>query len=487
MSSQVTVVPVFDFEQVDCTKNSEVHLDVVLSAPEKADEKRIPLHLSLAIDCSGSMDRGKLTSVKRTVNTLIDHLTENDSLSIVGFSTNVFDVLNTMPMTQSNKELAKGKVNGLHTMSATNLSQAIVMASERAATSEKDKVSRIIILTDGLPSAGVRDKGELIKMCGDVSASLSTFGYGDDYDPELLVSMSNMGRGNNFYIEKDEDCRGAFALELGGLLSLYAQDLQITVTPSGNMVIEEFMSGYVYEQTPGYRGITEGKLSYTVDDIYVGEKKHALIRFSVPKASDAVCARKTSFCTIEVDYLDVETKERKTAQTTAKIQYVKAGKAPKNSNDEVKKQLALVEVAKIQKEAKEKADAGLYEEARAAATRGHDFALDNAFLDQNAVVAQNFAHMGEAMSNRFDYQTKGLKLAMSYSSGMARGRAATLDSVGATYTSALQQNLMRSFNDAEEISGTTSSGDALLDISGSSSGVSLTSSNGTGEDEDEKA
>jgi hypothetical protein len=360
-------------------------------------------------------------------------------------------------MTQTNKTVAKDKVNRLRTMSATNLSQAIIMASEYAVTSEKDKVSRIIILTDGLPSAGIQDKSKLVELCGKInpSVSLSTFGYGNDYDPELLVSMANMGKGNNFYIEKDEDCRGAFALELGGLLSLYAQDINVTVTPSGNMVLNEFMSGYAFEKTAGYRGITEGKLSYTMDDIYVGEKKHAIIRFKVPSASEAVCARKTSVCAIEIDYLDVETKNRVTAQTTAKIQYVKAGKVSKEANEEVKKQLIMIEAAKIQKEATDKAAAGDYAGAQAAAGMGIRLATTNAWFDNSQALMANFSNLQENVGNRFDFATKGLKMATAYSTSYAKGRAGNMGSIGTSYSSSAQLDMLKEFSGTEFRIGST--------------------------------
>ena len=301
--------------------------------------------------------------------------------------------------------------------------------------------------------------------------------------------MSNIGKGNNFYIEKDEDCRGAFALELGGLLSLYAQKIKVTVTPSGNISLSEFLSSYAFEEMAGYRGITEGKLSYEIDDIFVGEKKHAIIRFSVPKASTAVCARKTTVCSIELEYLDVETKKEVTSQVTAKIQYVKAGKVASKGNDEVKKQLAMIEAAKIQIEAKTKADAGDYTGAQEAASRGVLFATNSEWLDNSEQLAQNFTTLGESMSNRYDYQTKGLKLATAYSCSFSKGRTTTMDSLGTTYNSDIQKEMLTSFSagseDAvQESSNSGSSFGDLTKIGGvSGSDIVITNDNGTESDE----
>lgn len=454
-SAPVCLQSVFDFDKVSFEKDTEVHLDVTLTAPERAETKRIPLHLILAIDCSGSMSGGKLGSVKTTVNKLVDHLTENDTLGILAFSDNVWEVLGVLPMAKENKNLAKEKVKALQPLSMTNLSAAMSMALEKAVISDTSKTCRVILLTDGLPTAGICDRDSLINLACHTNqrVSISTFGYGDDFDAELMASLSKMGRGNNFYIKSDDECGKAFALELGGLLSLYGQNIKLTITPSGNMTFKELLSDYKCQQVKGFRLLTPGKVEVTIDDIFVGEKKHCILKLEIPKASEAVCVRATRVCDVEMTYLDTETQKEVTVTETVRINYVKADKIASEPDPEVRKQLLILETVRLQKEAKEKADAGDFGGARAALSAATSFVTTHAtVLPDSGVYLSNLRGMTSNFADSQSYLSKGIKMSNAFTSCLSSGRASSVDSMAAAYSNTTMVNMVRSF-----------SGDPLLD------------------------
>lgn len=446
--SLVSVQSVFDFDKVSYEKDTEVHLDVVLTAPERTEAKRIPLHLILAIDCSGSMGGGKLEKVKTTVDKLVDHLTENDSLGILGFSDNVWEVLAALPMAKENKAIAKRKMAELHSMSMTNLSGAMQMAMEKAVIADPTKTARIILLTDGLPTTGACDKDSLIKIASNANqkVSISTFGYGDDFDAELMASISKMGRGNNFYIKTDDECKKAFALELGGLLSLFGQNIKLTITPNGNMAFKEILSDYECKQKKGFRLLTPGKVEITIDDIFVGEKKHCILKLEIPKATEAVCARPTKVCDVGMVYLDTETQKEVTVTEVVRINYVKANKVASEPNPEVKKQLLILETVRLQQEAKEKADAGQYKEAQVILGQACNFVSTNAqFMPDSGAYLSNLRSMSDNFTDSHSYRSKGLKMSTAFTYSLAKNRAASMDSMDMAYSSGIQHEMLRSF------------------------------------------
>lgn len=447
MNPQINLNPVFDYDRVEYTKSSDVHLDIILNAPEKEEEKRIPLHIILAVDCSGSMAGPKLNSVKNTASKLVHHLTENDSLGMVAFSTQAWEVFPALAMNASNKDKAQKAIEGLSTLMSTNIEQALRMATEMSSTADKKKIRRIVLLTDGLPNEGIDSHDGLIEIVGKIGkgVSVSTFGYGIDYNPELLGSMASAGRGNHFYIEKDQDCSQAFALELGGLLSLYGQDIRVSLVPSGNMEVKELLSGYTMETEGGFRGIGDEEFSFTIDDIYTGEKKHAVLKMTVPKATKAVLARPSKVCDIEIDYLDVETQERVKVSGRADIQYVKSGDAPEEANTEVKEQLMLIEAARIQREAKEKADAGDYQGAQVLLGEGAKWASDNSWYQNSGVLADSFNSMMPDFSDHASYSTVGMKKAVSNIRSYSSNRVSSAGTVSTSYTSDVQTRMMNSF------------------------------------------
>ena len=444
--SQLNASSILDFGQVPYNKESEVHLDIILTAPEKTESKRTPLHIILAIDCSRSMDGGKLDSVKSTTEKLITHLTENDTLGMIGFSDTVWDIFKALPMTKENKEQAKKEVKKLHTKSATNLSDAMIMAMERAIISDDSKISRVILLTDGLPSAGECDKQKLVEIAYKMNQriSMSSFGYGYDFDAELMASISNAGRGSSFYIKEDEDCNKAFAMELGGLLSLYAQNIKITVTPSKTMEFKELLSEYKCEQKQGYRLMTSPKIEIRIDDVFAGEKKHVILKLAIPEATEAVCARDTRICTVDVSYTDVESKGLNSITFNSFIQYVKPDKALTIPNENVQKQILLLEAAKFQKEAQDKADQGKYDEAQKILSNGLNFVHANEkFMDNAPMVSAMFSNLQANFSDAHTYRSRGTKLAASYRYSMSNNRSSSADTL--SYANSDQAEMLAQF------------------------------------------
>jgi len=457
MSSKLNVRAVFDHEKVAFNKENEVHMDVVFHVPEKADSKRTPLHMVLALDYSGSMAGKKVDSMKDTVNKLIDNLTENDTMTVIGFSDNCWEIIPVTVMDSSGKANAKSSINNTYTHSMTNMSEALEWALERAASSDKKKIVRIVFLTDGLPTSGLTGREDLVNIVSQLrpDVSLSTFGFGHDYDPELLLSMSNRGRGNHFYIQNEDDCKRAFAMELGGLLSMAVQDLKVEVTPSGNVELVDFLSKISYEESAGYRGITDGKVLFTLEDVFYGESKHVLFKLKLPSASQAVTARATKVCDIRVDYLDVETKERSVLEAKAKIRYVKPDDASTEANKDVKAQLLLIEAQKIHKDAKKLADKGQYDDAREVYTAGLLLAENNAWFENSTALKGSFQTMIENSGNAAVYYTSGAKLAGSYGYTMAKSRASSVCGMNLSYNSSAQESMMRSFGVHESVQDST--------------------------------
>jgi hypothetical protein len=325
----------------------------------------------------------------------------------------------------------------------------MAMALEKAAISDTSKTCRVILLTDGLPTAGICDKDKLIDLAchPNQRVSISTFGYGNDFDAELMASISKMGRGNNFYIKTDDECSKAFALELGGLLSLYGQNIKLTISPSGNVTFKEILSDYKCDQKQGFRLLKPGVIEIFIDDIYVGEKKHCVLKLEIPKATEAVCARATRICDISMTYMDTETQKEVSVTEAVHINYVKADKIASEPDPEVKKQLLILEVARLQKEAKDKTDAGDYSAARVQLSEAVNFVTSNAqFMPDSAAYVTNLQNMSSNFTDAHTYRSKGIKSATAFSYSLGSNRASSVDSMKMSYSNKTMGEMLQSFS-----------------------------------------
>jgi len=440
----LTVTPVFEFDKVDYNKESKIHFDMILSTPKETEIKRVPLNIVLAIDCSGSMDsENKLDSVKNTCSKLVKHLTEIDSLSAIAFSNNVWVVFKPLAMTQENKKYASQLISNLRTQSSTNISNAIDVALEQAIIN-KSKICRIILLTDGLPTSGECKPDRLIEQVSKInsSISLSTFGYGTDFNAELMSSISSVGRGSNFYIQNNDDCDKAFAFELGGLLSLYAQNIKITITPT-NCSSLSLLSDYKHVQKIGFKLITPTTIEILVDDIFYDEQKHLLFSLSLPQHSSPALQE---FCTYSISYSLVDKNEEQISSSFS-IQYGEPDSIAKEPNQEIKKQLAFIEAARIQKEAHNNAESGNLDVAKQILENGMIKIRDLAGPQED--IENMFTHLKTLYENSQSYSSGGSQMSNAMANTIRTGRVSSNKSFGAFYSRS-QDVLYRSFISDDE-------------------------------------
>jgi hypothetical protein len=168
----------------------------------------------------------------------------------------------------------------------------------------------------------------------------------------------------------------------------------------------------------------------------------------IPKATEAVCARTTKVCDISMTYMDTETQKEVTVTETVRINYVKADKVASEPDPEVKKQLHIFEIARLQKEAKDKADAGDYKGAQIQLGEAVDFIESNAeLMPDSAVYVTNLQNMSSNFTNDLTYRSKGIKSAMAFSSSLYSNRASSVESMTMAYSNNTLTGLVRSFSD----------------------------------------
>lgn len=358
--SSITLSAKLSHAKVALGKGREAHLLVALKGA-KAQGERKPLRLSVAIDVSGSMAGEKIEQAKRSLQRLIEHLSEGDSLAIVAFSTTVWTVFEPARMTREAKDRASRQVEGLRSTSSTNLSGATLEAYSllKEARDRADAVVRAFLFTDGRPTEGVQDHRELVAIAGrrPEGAGLTCFGYGGDHDPELLDSMSRAGGGNFYYVRTPDECPAFFGRELGGLLSCVAQSVKLTVRTKQDVKILEVLNDLDVKASDDR---TEAVVS--VDDVYGQETRRVLLRLELPAMEKS--GRPFRLGEVKVEFQDLLAKEPRTEEAAVFVEYVKEEDADREADKEVAEQVAVMEAAKAQEEAVRLAKAGHYDRAK---------------------------------------------------------------------------------------------------------------------------
>ena len=423
MSESIVLSARLEKSKVAANKKQELHLLVGLEGV-KLDGERKPLSLVVAIDLSTSMAGRKVEDAKEGLKKLIDHLTDKDTLSIVAFSTSVWTILEATRMTPDAKDRAKTEVSGLHVHSSTNLSGATLEAYEQAKAAAKaglkDAVGRALLFTDGCPTHGVQEPEKLVEIAKGRpdGTSLICFGYGDDYNADLMKAMVRVAGGDAYHIKTPDEFGPTLGRVLGGLLSCVAQGVKLTLKTKPDVKILEVLNDF---DVKGNADQTEAVV--TVDDVYSQEKRTVLVRLEIP-AMDKM-ERDFTLGTASIEYQDLVAKEPRSAEVSLKVKYVKEEEADKEADKDVAEKVAIQAAAKAQEEAVRLAKAGHFSQAKGV-IRSASLALQDVGTEMARMAASDLDDNVMCNLSPDSFAAGGMHYLHANAGSYSRGRGHTL-------------------------------------------------------------
>lgn len=226
---------------------SKEHVLMQLSSMPNIMGRRTPLNLALVIDRSGSMEGDPLDYVKRACSYVVDLMEPNDILSIVTFEEQVEVLVPARRVV--NKNLLKEHINRLQSGNTTNLYDGLVVGCSQVASVMADGyVNRVMVLTDGEPTAGIKDFQSIVGQVAEQKSrgiTVTALGFGQEYNEELMAGIARRSGGNYYYISKPELIPEVFRRELESLMTITARNMKLRLNLSKWVQLRQ-----VYGRTP---------------------------------------------------------------------------------------------------------------------------------------------------------------------------------------------------------------------------------------------
>jgi hypothetical protein len=166
-------------------------------------------------------------------------------------------------------------------------------------------VIAVWLFTDGLANEGVKDAATLVRLTGErlqgmePACGVFTFGFGTDHDARLLRDVADAGKGMYYFLETEAAIPEAFADCLGGLTSVVARNLTLTLTPIPGVSILRCHTKFAH-------AITTTQATVTLPDLYSEEERDVLFDIAVP-AVDPANPTPAPLLEIRLQYLNVLT------------------------------------------------------------------------------------------------------------------------------------------------------------------------------------
>jgi uncharacterized protein YegL/DNA-binding MarR family transcriptional regulator len=179
-------------------------------SPQRSDlgGKAMDKEIIFILDKSGSMQGTKIEQLKAAFEEIIGQLPADDYFNIIYFDSVVKQYKTELIIaSESNKDDAVKYINNMEAGGSTNFNEALLTGLDMFEISET-KVPIIVMLTDGLPTAGVTNLASIrenVKEKNTASVGIFCLGFGYDVDFEFLKALSLENYGLAQRISEGED------------------------------------------------------------------------------------------------------------------------------------------------------------------------------------------------------------------------------------------------------------------------------------------
>jgi Ca-activated chloride channel homolog len=208
------------------------HLRVsLLGQAAPAAARRAGVNVCLAIDRSGSMQGEKIVNARLGAIAALRRLGPEDIVSVVAYDDTV-QVL--VPATRaSERGFIEAGIRGLEPGGSTALFAGVVKcAGELRKFTDQNRVSRIVLLSDGIANVGPSSPAELGALGAQLmeeGISVVTVGLGTGYNEDLMTELAMRSDGGHVFVEQAEDLGHFLDQELAAVTAVVARDVDVRI------------------------------------------------------------------------------------------------------------------------------------------------------------------------------------------------------------------------------------------------------------------
>jgi Ca-activated chloride channel homolog len=261
--------------------------------------RRVPVNVALVLDRSGSMSGTKLERAKEAAIAALQRLNRDDIVAIVTYDDTVRVIV---PATKvSDREALESAIRRIESGGSTALFAGVSKGAEEVRKFlDRNRVNRIILLSDGLANVGPSSPGDLAELGTSLARegmSVTTLGLGSDYNEDLMSRLARASDGNHAFIEDAKDLTRIFNCEFGDILSVVAKDVTVTI---------DCASGVRPVRALGRESSISGRRAVVgIQQLYAGQEKYVLLEIEVPPGRDG---SSRDVATVTVSYANMATR-----------------------------------------------------------------------------------------------------------------------------------------------------------------------------------
>ena len=239
-----------------------------------------PLNLSIVVDRSGSMKGERLRKAVDAARGMIRRLRDGDTVSVVTYNTKTEVVVAPTRIDRASQDRVSAALDGIEAKGDTCISCGIEegMAMLRRTS---NGVSRMLLLSDGEATAGIRDVAGFRNVAARaraMGAPISSIGVDVDYNERVLSALAQDSNGEHYFVENPVELSRVFDKELNALVATVAKGAELSVQLAPGVALEK-----VFDRAFRQDG---DRVVVSMGDFTQSEKKSLLLKLRIPKGAE---------------------------------------------------------------------------------------------------------------------------------------------------------------------------------------------------------
>jgi Ca-activated chloride channel family protein len=277
----LTVAGRLGHRTLQSSRDNESYVYVDVAAPAGATASgSTPVNLAIVIDRSGSMRGKRLRNAIDAARGMVRRLRDGDVVSVVSYNTRSETLVRDTTISASSREQVIDAIAGISAGGDTCISCGID-AGMRALEARQGMVNRMLLLSDGQATAGVRDvEGfrRIATRARTMGCSISSVGVDVDYNERIMAAVAQGSNGRHYFVENAAGLPSIFDQELQSLVRTVAKagELRIELAP-GVQLAEVFDRAFRRE------GNT---IVVPMGSFSAGDNKTVLARVRIPRGAE---------------------------------------------------------------------------------------------------------------------------------------------------------------------------------------------------------
>ena len=241
---------------------------------------QMPLNLSLVLDKSGSMQGKKIKNLREAAKLVVDRLGPQDTISIVAFSDRKYLIAESQLVTD--KETLKKQIDRIRDGGGTAISGGMGQGlQELDKELAPDRVSRMLLLTDGQTFGDEKQCKKLAETAGKKGVVVHALGLGDDWNEDLLDDIAQASGGVSDFIDSPDAIVGVFDSAVKSMQDTVVQNAQMVLRLANGVTPRQVWQVLPMISNLGYRPLSDRDVQVSLGELEKAQPRSMLVEMLI--------------------------------------------------------------------------------------------------------------------------------------------------------------------------------------------------------------